>query len=177
MEKRSDFVLQFASLPAGEHSFEYIVNDSFFKAYEHPLLNKANVSVSVQFQKSMNGFQLSIDLKGFITLECGRCLEEFDMPVILHEDLTIRLVSGEVEESEDEMIVNISDHAHAFDLAPHLYDYLSLQVPINAVHSDKKNGKPGCDPKAIELLNKASTKKQTEEIDPRWDVLRKIKLN
>ena len=115
-------------------------------------------------------------MKGTITLECGRCLKEFNMPVDIEEHLIVRQVPGEVTESDDENIFNISEHEHSIDLAPHLYDYLSLQVPLNPKHADNADDTPGCDPKDIEVLKKIITEHPAQH-DTRWDVLRNIKLN
>ena len=177
MEKRSDFLIPFASLPVGEHYFDYEIRDSFFAAYEHPLLNKAQINVHVVFHKTGHSMNLNFHITGSIRLQCGRCLEDFDMPVDAKETLLIRLIPGEVEESLDENVVNISDREHAIDLSQHLYDYLSLQVPLNPVHADDKNGKPECDPKVLKLLDKIALKEKSKENDPRWDALRNIKLN
>jgi len=178
MEKRSEFLIPFASLPIGEHRFDYQINDKFFAAYEHPLLTKAMVNVQVLFVKTTTSMQLNFELAGTVRLQCGRCLEDFDRKVNANEHLVIRVVSGEhEEESDDEHIVNVPDREHALDLAPHIYDYLSLQVPLNPVHAEDSNGIPECDPKIMEIINRVSVNEIKSEMDPRWDSLRNIKLN
>ncbi len=177
MEKRSDFVIPFAGLSMGEHHFDYQINDSFFKGYEHPLLERAQVKVHVTFLKSAHNLQLTFQFKGSIRVECGRCLEEFDLPLDVEKHLLVRQVSGEAEEVVDEEVLNISDRDQTLDLAQHLYDYLSLQVPLNPIHPDDAKGEPECDPKVMELLNKVTVNPPSSQDDPRWDALRKIKLN
>lgn len=177
MEKRSDFIIQFAGLPMGEHHFDYEINDSFFKQYEHPLLEKAQVHAHVVLTKSSHNLQLTFQFKGSIRVECGRCLEEFDLPLDVEKHLLVRQVSGEMEEVVDEEVLNISDRDHILDLAQHLYDYLSLQVPLNPLHPEDAKGIPACDPKVMELLNKVTVNPPSSTDDPRWDALRKIKLN
>ncbi len=176
MDKRSNFIIPFSSLPMEEHYFDFEINDSFFQSYEHHLIDKANVKVHITLLKAAHGMQLSFKMQGTITLECGRCLKEFNMPVDVKEHLIVRQVPGEVTESDDENIFNISEHEHSIDLAPHLYDYLSLQVPLNPMHADNADDTPGCDPKDIEVLKKIITEHPAQH-DARWDVLRNIKLN
>ena len=179
MEKRSEFTIQFASLPAGEHSFDFAINDSFFKGYEHPLLEKANVQVEVKVLKALLNMQLTFHFKGTIKLECGRCLEEFDMPVDAVIHLPVRQVTNEEDEEEDgaDDVLNILGSDQTIDLAPHFYDYLSLQVPLNPVHAEDKKGVPSCNPEVLKLLKKIEAKPAETPKDPRWDALRNIKLN
>ena len=177
MEKRSDFVIQFASLPMGTHEFDYEINDSFFKEYENPLLQKAQVKAHVIFLKAPHNLQLTFQFKGSIRVECGRCLEEFDLPLDVEKHLLVRPVSSDAEEVVDEEVLNISDREQTIDLRQHLYDYLSLQVPLNPLHPEDKNGVPSCDPKVMELLKKVTVNPPESHDDPRWDILKKIKLN
>ncbi len=177
MEKRSDFVIQFASLPMGKHEFDYNINDSFFKGYENALLQSAQVKVHVVFSKAPHSLELSFQFKGSIKVECGRCLEEFGLPLDVEKHLLVRPVSGDVEEMVDEEVLNISDRDQTIDLRQHIYDYLSLQVPLNPLHPEGKNGIPSCDPKVMELLKKVTVNPPESQDDPRWNILKNIKLN
>ena len=178
MEKRSEFVIQFASLPPGVHQYDFEINDSFFKGYEHPLLDKASVEVHVKVLKAPHNMQLTFHFKGTIKVECGRCLEEFDLPVDAEIHLPVRQVTDdEVEDNVEDDVLNISGSDQTIDLAPHFYDYLSLQLPLNPVHADDKNGVPSCNPEVIKLLKKIEAKPSAIPKDPRWDALRNIKLN
>jgi uncharacterized protein len=177
MEKRSQYTIQFASLAAGLHQYEFNISDTFFHAYEHSLIQKAAINVQVSLEKGVNNLQFTFNFNGHLHLTCVRCLDEFDFPVeqeIRH--LMIRqldVVEDAVEEEED--IIAMPLTAHEIDLAPHLYDYLNLMVPLNPVHPDKEDGTFGCNQKALEDMNN-HLGHDPQNDDPRWEMLKKLKL-
>ena len=177
MEKRSEYLIPFISLPIGEHRYDFNINDSFFKKYENPLLKKALVKVEVLFIKSAHSLQFTFTFKGTINVECGRCLEMFDMPVDAAKHLLVRQVSDETEEMIDDEVLSISDKEQVLDLAPHIYDYLSLLIPINPIHSEDEKCVPSCNTQVMELLNKITVNPDAAIDNSRWDKLRNIKLN
>jgi uncharacterized protein len=177
MEKRSQYTIQFASLPTGEHQYEYHLNDAFFEAYEHSLINKADVKVDARLIKGVNNLQFAFTFNGTIHVTCVRCLDEFDIPVkneVRH--LVVRQidqVEGVQEEEED--IISMPLSAYELDLAPHLYDYVNLMVPLNPVHPDKEDGSTGCNISSLEAMNE-HLGHDPQNDDPRWSVLKKLKL-
>jgi uncharacterized protein len=176
MEKRSQYIIQFASLPTGEHSYEFHITDKFFESFEHSLINKADVQVKVVLLKGMNNLQLSFTFQGGIHVTCVRCLDEFDMPVNEVRHLMVRLLD-EVDkaEEEEEDILKLPLTAHELDLATDIYDYLNLMVPLNPIHPDKKDGSSGCNENAIKEMN-SHLLNADDKPDPRWDILKNLKL-
>ena len=71
----------------------------------------------------------------------------------------------------------MSPDAHSINLAEHIYDYLSLLVPIRVIHADDENGISTCDPEFLKRIESASAPGSAENSDPRWDALRNIKKN
>ena len=115
---------------------------------------------------------LTFRMRGFITLNCDRCLDDFNMPIDITEVMLVRF--GEPGKGETDDIIVIGHGEHHLNVAPHLYDYLCLQVPIRAVHPDDENGVSGCDPEIIRRINE-SAPKEPDAADPRWDALKKLK--
>jgi len=177
MEKRSQYTIQFASLTTGHHQYEFLISDAFFQKYEHSLIHKADVKVDVTLEKGVNNLQFTFTFDGGVHLTCVRCLDEFDMPVnneVRH--LMVRqldAVDNVVEEEED--IIAIPLTTQEIDLAPHLYDYLNLMVPLNPMHPDKEDGILGCNQKALEDMNN-HLGHDPQNDDPRWAMLKKLKL-
>lgn len=177
MESRSQYIIQFASLQAGEHNFEYQVTDKFFEPYERSLIKKADIRVKVTLLKGVNNLQLTFEFNGSIQVDCARCLDEFNLPVKEVRHLLVRQLEeaapNGTEEEED--IISLPFTAHELDLEPHIYDYLNLMVPLYPVHPDLKGGIPGCDPASLETMSKY-LQRQADENDPRWDILKNLKL-
>ena len=114
MEKRSQYTIQFASLPNGLHQYDFHISDEFFKAYELSLINNADVDVHVTLEKGVNNMQFTFAFTGRIHMTCVRCLEEFDMAVdeeVRH--LVVRqleAVTGTVEEEDDVIAIPLTEH-------------------------------------------------------------------
>ncbi len=177
MEKRSQYTIQFASLTAGEHQYEFHISDAFFEPYEHSLIHKADVNVNVVLLKGINNLQFTFTFTGRIHMSCVRCLDEFDMAVE-EEDrhLMVRQLDAldePVEEEED--IIGIPLSANEIDLAPHLYDYLNLMVPLNPIHPENEDGSLGCNQQTLEEMRNHLGHDPIND-DPRWDILKRLKL-
>ena len=153
MEKRSHYIIQFASLPPGLHHFEFHIADLFFQPFEASLINKADVTVGVTLEKGSNNLQLTFDFKGLIHVTCVRCLDEFDIEVNEQRHLLVRQIEevSEVAEVEED-IISIPHSANEIDLVPHLYDYLNLMVPLNPIHADKEDGTLGCNQQTLDEM-------------------------
>jgi uncharacterized metal-binding protein YceD (DUF177 family) len=66
----------------------------------------------------------------------------------------------------------IPDTAHEIDLAPFLYEYIHLLLPVRRVHPDERNGQSGCNP---EVLKKLEELAPHPHLDPRWETLNRLK--
>jgi uncharacterized metal-binding protein YceD (DUF177 family) len=46
--------------------------------------------------------QLDLDLDGIVSVECGRCLEEYSLPIDVQKHLLIRMVEKPSREDDDD---------------------------------------------------------------------------
>lgn len=169
MDRMEQFSIPFAGLARGVHQFEFEIDDKFFEAFENSVIEKAAVHVDLELIKEDNMLTLTFRFNGRITHECDRCLEEFDLPV---NETRIMLVKfGDPAKGDSDEVVVISPGDHHLNVAPHLYDYLTLMLPIRIVHPDKEDGEPGCNP---EFLSKIQSPAAVEEPDPRWAALKNL---
>ena len=177
MEKRSHYLIQFASLPLGLHNFEFHITDSFFQPFKASLINKADVQVKVTLEKGNNNLQLLFDFKGLIHVTCVRCLDEFDIELNEKRHLLVRQIEEVNEEAEEEEdIISIPLTTNEIDLVPHIYDYLNLMVPLSPTHPDKQNGSSGCNQESLKEMKQHLIDKNADQTDPRWEILKKLKL-
>ena len=177
MEKRSQYIIQFASLASGQHEFTFQITDSFFQPVKESLINKADVVVKAILEKGVNNLQLFFHFTGNIHVACVRCLDEFDIKLNEKRNMVVRqieAVNGEEEEEED--VISIPLTSTELNLAPHLYDYLNLMVPLNPVHPDKKAGASGCNEESLKEMHKHMMDEESKHNDPRWEILKKLKL-
>lgn len=181
MEKLDNYNIEFKGLKDGNHSFEYVIDDSFFKLIEGTLYDNGKVVVDVDLKKSTQMLVFSYTLKGSISTICDNCLEPMDQPV----DFTYRTFvkfGPEYEELEDDDIVIIPHEEHKYNIASTIYDLIVISQPIRHLHPLNEEGSPTCDPDMIEqlsnyLVNDSEVDLEDDEvreIDPRWSELKKL---
>ncbi|HLN54283.1 MAG TPA: DUF177 domain-containing protein [Lentimicrobium sp.] len=171
MDYLRDFVIPFVGLSNEEHKFEFLIDDKFFASFEYSEIEQAKVKVDVNLNKSERMMVLTFSMLGVIRVTCSRCLDEFDFPVAGEEVLYIKFGSEYKEEDDDVIIIPESETQ--INLAPFIYDYLSLMVPFRVVHPDNENGESQCDP---DVIRRIEEKKQQKDTDPRWDKLKDLNL-
>ncbi|MBL0339779.1 MAG: DUF177 domain-containing protein [Bacteroidetes bacterium] len=172
MDRLVKYSIPFAGLAKGNHRFEYTIDDKFFESFENSVISKANVYVELDFHKAETVLTLTFNLKGSIHQTCDRCLEEFDIPVDSHQILLVRF--GEPGAGETDDIIVISHCDHHINVAQHIYDYLSLSIPMRVVHPDDANGNPTCNPEFLKKLSEKSESEDLNQVDPRWEALLKL---
>jgi uncharacterized metal-binding protein YceD (DUF177 family) len=168
---RSDqYQIAFAGLTPGRHVFDFQVGDAFFEAVEDTEIFGGEVSVNVTMAREERMMDLHFAITGMVRVTCDRCNEPMEMKVTGNERLIVKLGDRYFEESEDVQV--IPETAHKFDLAPFLYEYIHLLLPIRRVHPEDEEGNSLCDPETLKKLNEL-TEKHPE--DSRWEILTKLK--
>jgi uncharacterized metal-binding protein YceD (DUF177 family) len=173
VDKLSTYIIHYAALKEGVHLFEYQLAQEFFDLFEQPIVEGANVLIKLSLHKTATMLVLDIHATGTVHVECHRCLEEFEMPLDIRKTLIVKS-TGE-ESDADNVDVIIADTASEINLAQHLYDFISLALPLKIVHPDDENGNPACNPETLKKLETLMVKQ--EQKDPRWEALRNINLN
>ncbi|NTW23550.1 MAG: DUF177 domain-containing protein [Lentimicrobium sp.] len=165
------FVIPFVGLSAGNHQFEFEIDDKFFASFEYSEIKKARVTVSLDLNKQERMLVLNFSLSGTLQVRCDRCLDEFDMPVESFEEYFIKF--GLEHREEDDNILVIAENETHIDVAQLIFDYLSLSVPYRVVHPDDENGVSQCNPEVIKKIEELSARKENES---QWDALKNLNL-
>ena len=132
---------------------QYLVFDLGGTFIKYALMNEnaeildAQLDAAVIVEKSGRYLGVDCDVRGMVTVECDRCLDELDMPV----DVEIRLsVKYGMEENSEEPqpgereVIFIPDSDAEFDMSQIIYDYVCLSLPMQRIHEDG-----GCNPEAM----------------------------
>lgn len=175
MSGARDFIINFGSLPFGEHEFEFQVDDSFFQKHEHSLVHKGNIDVLVVLDKKETMMLYDFTLDGEVIVECDRCLEELTLPIESFDELIVKF--GDQPETESEDVFVVAPKEYEIDVSQFIYEYIMLQIPMRNVHDEEENGQT-CDPEVLKELEKHKINpEETPPADPRWDGLKGINLN
>ena len=171
MKNERQFEIQFASLEVGSHEFALDIEEDFFQKLNSAEINSGSLKVNVELMKADNLLVLEFKIDGSVKVECDRCADILELPISGSNRLIVKF-GVKVYEETDEIIV-ISEKENTIDVAPYVFECIHLQLPQRKVHDEGD-----CDTEAIERLNGLEGKTQDEEtIDPRWEALKKIKLD
>lgn len=170
MNNLKEFIIQFKGLGVENHQFKFKVKDSFFEAFNYSELKAGDISVDLSMEKQETMLVLDFSLKGSVKVLCDRCLDEFDFEIDKSEKLIVQF--GESYQELSDEIVVIPENAYEIDLAPYIYEYINLSLPIQKMHPNDSEGNSLCKEEIIDLLDDLSGEQQ---IDPRWEELKKLK--
>ncbi len=172
MGKSTEFMIPFKGLGIGMHEFTYNISEAFFGKIEYSEIKKGSVKVDLFLEKQENMLVLNFKITGKVEVNCDRCLEAFDYPVAGNQQLIVKF--GEKREEEGDEILIIPESDHQIDIAPYIYEYIYLLLPLQRIHPDDDEGNITCNNEVIKKLNEL---KKQNTIDPRWEALKKLKNN
>ena len=126
------------SRPADAHT--YHIDAVFWSMFEHSLIEEGTLTVVAKATRSPSEVIVTLAIQGTIALVCDRSLEAFDYPIALNKEITFRL--GYENKEIDEDLYVIEQGTTSINLAQHLYDFISLAVPMKKVHPCFSTDKP-----------------------------------
>lgn len=168
-----DYCLQFIGLKEGKHHFEYKINNTFFDDFDYHEFQNCEIQAGVVLTKKATHLELDIQIRGFVNIECDLTLEYFDLPV--ENAVSIVVKFGDAFEEIDENLIVIPAGSHEIDIKQYLYECIVLAIPQKRIHPGVEDGT--LDSEILDKLNDLSTNKEIKEeenIDPRWDKLKKL---
>jgi len=173
LKSLKEFSIPFTGLKLGKHQFEFLITDAFFDEFEYSLVKKAHLNCQVELEKQETMLILNFQINGTINTNCDRCLAQYPQPVDIQEQQIARF-SDEPGEEDDEIVI-LTKNDHEIDISGLVYEYINVALPLITVCSDEGET-PYCDKEMLESLNKLTTNnEEPEDIDPRWDALKKFK--
>lgn len=170
MKNEKQFEIQFASLEAGLHQFSFDIEENFFAELNSAEINSGTLIAQVELMREDNLLVLEFKIDGSVSVSCDRCADALELPVASTNRLIVKF-GEKVYEETDEIIV-IPEKENSIDVAPYIFEYVHLQLPQRKVHDEAD-----CNSEVIERLNGLNSKANDETVDPRWEALKKIKLD
>ncbi len=173
MNPFKEYTISFTGLKAGLSHYDYLIEHSFFRLFEHSAIKEARIWVNLDLTKESRMLILDFNTKGTVCVPCDLCTEYFHLPIQGKNRLIIQF-GNESYENTDEIIVLTKDTSEV-NIAQYIYEYIHLLVPHKIIHSMGTSGDNKCDKKTLGVLNKLRhASKSSENPDPRWEALRKL---
>ena len=175
MKQLNEFLIPFIGLKLGKHQFEYQISKSFFEDFDFDEFEDSLVKVNVVLEKKSTIMELSFKHKGTVNVPCDLTGEMFDLPI--KGNIKVVVQFGEQFNNDNEELLILPHGEHQIDIKQYIYEMIVLSVPLKKTHPGIKDGTlktPALD-KLKELSLKVQKQSiQEEEIDPRWDKLKKL---
>ncbi|MBN4070861.1 DUF177 domain-containing protein [Olleya sp. AH-315-F22] len=175
MKPLKEFIIQFVGLKLGEHCFEYKIDNKFFEFFEYKEFNDVNVNTNVVLNKKTTLLELHFNAKGIVNVFCDLTNEAYNQEIESSFDLVVNF--GDDFNNENEEILIIPHGEYEINIAQYIYELIVLSMPSRWIHPGIEDGTLNSEilDKLEELSPKSlDDKKETQEIDPRWNKLKKL---
>ena len=177
MAELAKYNIAFKGLALGVHEFEYQVDKKFFDFFAGGIAEDGNVTVKVVLEKQSAFMVLWFHVSGTVKIQCDRCLDPYDQPIISENKVFVKYGEDTFEEGDD--VIWVSTNEYQLNVGKMIYDFIILSIPIRQVHPADENGKSLCNPEMLEKLNNLTSLSSPQEnlTDSRWDELKKLLEN
>ncbi|HJS01541.1 MAG TPA: DUF177 domain-containing protein [Flavobacterium sp.] len=173
MKNLKTYLIQFSGLKIGKHQFDYQLDNSFFEHFNYDDFNNVDIKVDLILEKKNTMLELNFKHKGVVNVPCDLTNEPFDLPVKSKLKLIVNF--GDSFNDENEELLILPHGEFQVDVSQYIYEMVVLSVPFKRIHPGVKDGTLKTD--VLDKLDKLSPKeenKEEENIDPRWENLKKL---
>lgn len=175
MKELKTYIIQFVGLKLGEHHFDYHITDTFFNHFEYDEFNSVDVNIDLKLLKKTTLLELYFTASGSVNVNCDITNEPYDQHINDTFKLVVKFGSEYNDENEDILIVPHGEYE--INVAQYIYELVVLAIPVKRVHPGVEDGTLDSDIlKKLEELSPVKDKKtkSSEDIDPRWNNLKKL---
>ena len=179
--KLSKYKVELKNMLTDTAEIVYQLDNQFFLDLDAPDVQKGQVNVVLKVRKTSGIYQLDFHTEGKVIVICDRCLDEMEQPIETDDRLKVKL-GADFAEIDD--IVVVPEEDGYINVAWFIYEFIALSIPMKHVHAPGKCNKDmvnklskhlrvsGEDEDEIDGMEDTDDKPQ--EIDPRWNELKKI---
>ena len=175
MKRLKEFTIPFIGLKLGKHHFEYNIRQKFFEYFEYEDFNDANINVAVILEKKTTLLELNFKISGYVNINCDITNEPYNQSINNEFDLVVKFGDEFNDENIDILIIPHAEYE--INIQQYIYELIVLAVPLKRIHPGLEDGTLQSD--ILEKLEELSPrieeeKAENNDIDPRWDTLKKL---
>ncbi len=158
------------------HDFVFDLDQAFFAHFEQKMFNTGLCKAEVSIDKQENMLETLFKISGNIELVCDRSLDTFDYALQIEQRIFFQY--GEKYEELSEELIVIAADSETLDLSQLLYELVAIEVPMRKLHPRYKAELENEDAEDEIIFQSGNeVKKSEEEIDPRWQLLKNLKIS
>ena len=176
MKSINEYLIPFVGLKIGKHQFEYNIDKKFFDKFSFDEFENCDIKAKVVLEKKATMLEIHFNHAGTVNVPCDLTGELFDLPIKGKLKLIVQF--GDEFNNDNEELLILPNGEHQIDLSQYIYEMIVLSIPLKRIHPGVKDGT--LQSEALEKLkelqvNEVKEKEIKEEnIDPRWDKLKKL---
>ncbi|HEY0743203.1 MAG TPA: DUF177 domain-containing protein [Chryseosolibacter sp.] len=170
-----DFKINIIGLSNKQHQFDFKIGDEFFRHYGDGLVSEGDLEAVVSLDKRETMIEARFEIKGKVKLICDRSLDPFQHPMKIDKRVIFKYGDAN-EELSDEIIMIHRDSDH-LELGQYIYEFINLAIPMKKLHP-RYEGELDLDDSEGKIIYSSGTApgdEGEEDIDPRWEQLKKLK--
>ena len=175
MSGLSKYCIDIANLKNQEYHFEYKIGPSFFQHFEESEIEKCSFDCFIVLRKTDGFIEANFKIQGHVELECDRSLDKFDHIIELNKRMIFKF--GEEDREIDDEVEMISNDRQAIDMSQFFFEFISMAIPMKRLHPRYMNEEHNDDGLYFSSEKESDPENQKEEIDPRWEALKKLRDN
>jgi len=133
----ANFIIPIPEEATAQKQYTYQINEDFFAFFENSFLKQGSVQVDVIMEKTPMHIRLLFTIRGTVELLCDRTLMIFDYPIDIER--AVHFKKGNENKELDVDMYMIEKDTTTLSLAQHIYDFVSLAVPMKRLHPSVAN--------------------------------------
>lgn len=182
MDPLMNYSIPLRGLHEGIHQFDFQIDRAFFDAFEKAPIGESDIQLRLEMEKRPGLLTFAFNFEGIVKAECDRCLAPIRLPVEGAQYLiakTSETVAGEVEQDEEDPdVIFIHPELPKLNLAPFVYEYICLALPMIKVYDCDADTPRPCNDEILDRLGAAENLAEEEPAtNPVWDELKKLGNN
>ena len=160
-KSKNSYIIPFTLLKNGDHSYLFSIEKELFSENKYDEIHDCQLKAHITFTKNSAILSVGFHIYGTVNVTCDRCGDDFDMELDIDKKLLVKLDS--IVHSEEDDMVSLGKDEVDFDIAPYIYQYIVLSLPMQRIHPEDKDGVRHCNPEALDKLKRLEVDTSNEE--------------
>ena len=169
----SKYKIKLNGLKDGSYINSFRIRGEFFETLNSSEIKLVDIDIDTMLKVENRRYNLEIKSNGMvIDIPCDICTEKINIPISSKINYIIK--KGIEKDLEDENVIFVDEKDKELILDSILYEMIVLAFPTKRQHQLNSINDEECNKEMVNLINKYSVK-DNNNIDPRWEALKKLK--
>ena len=169
----SKYKIKLNGLKDGSYINSFRIRGEFFETLNSSEIKLVDIDIDTMLKVENRRYNLEIKSNGMvIDIPCDICTEKINIPISSKINYIIKKEIA--KDLEDENVIFVDEKDKELILDSILYEMIVLAFPTKRQHQLNAINDEECNKEMVNLINKYSIK-ENNNIDPRWEALKKLK--